>query len=211
MKYVSKRDLEVKKHDADWNEARERGLQDIYRAYPTIPRSTANDSAILELTSEYWGHDTLGFPAPDLLTFRSIVEADPQILKGQHQIYIEPVERQKIKVIDEIEELLTGIMSPLDIKTEIGKLKYQGLDAAKARKTQIEERQRLSKLSVPAIRKEIVEARPKPHKYMPYDLLPPPSELPAADLVRMLKTGDARKIVRKHGSDQINDRIFNRS
>ncbi len=207
MKYPTKVEQDWKASEADFAAAKERGLQQIYHAYPVIPRSDANDTGIEELCAEFYGHGTLGYPAPDLSTFRSIVEADPSILTGKHgRLIIEPVERQKIRVIGEIEELLSH-WHPHDRKTELTKIRFQSLAEVQARKSQILEERRLRPMSATAIRKELQDARPKPQA----KVLPP--EI-TKEKIHAMSSHEIRKLIRDNGpngASVVNDRLFGRS
>lgn len=199
MKYPTKVEQDYKASEADYAAAREHGLQQIYRAYPMIPRSTANDTGIEEICVMFSGASV----APDLPTFRSAVEAAPSILKGQHRIYIESVGVQKAKVIDEIEELLSN-WHPHDLKTELTKLRFQSLEQVQARKAQIIEERRLRKMSATAIKDELQAGRPVPKA----KVLPP--EITKKHINEM-RSFEIRQLIKEYGPNTVNDRIFGRS
>jgi hypothetical protein len=199
MKYPTKVEQDWKATEADYAAARQRGLQQIYRAYPMIPRSTANDTGIEEICVMFLGASV----APDLPTFRSAVEAAPSILKGQHRIYIESVEVQKAKVIDEIEELLSN-WHPHDLKTELTKLRFQSLEQVQARKVQIIEERRLRKMNVSAIKHELQAGRPGPKaQILPVEI--------TKETIHAMPSGQIRELIRKYGASTVNNRLFGRS
>src|SRR6266481_1493150 len=152
-----------------------------------MPRSTANEGGVETYCAEFL-EVAVGEVAPDLATFRSVVEEDPSILKGEgkYHLTITPVALQTAKVLDDIETLLTGIMSPLALRAEIKKLSFWSLEQLKARKAQITERQRLSKLPVAEIKQEIAASRPAQSRYFPYDTLP--ADLTATELKTILRS-----------------------
>jgi hypothetical protein len=199
MKYPTKVEQDYKASEAEYAAAREHGLQQIYRAYPMIPRSTANDTGIEEICVMFSGASV----APDLPTFRSAVETDPSILKGQHRIYIEPVERQKIRVIDEIEDLLSN-WHPHDLKTEISRLRFQTLEQVQARRQQIIEERRLRKMSATAIKDELQASRPVPKaQFLPVEI--------TKETIHAMPSGQIRELIRKYGASTVNSRLFGRS
>ena len=212
MKYPTQSELDARKRDAEFASAKERGLQQIYHAYPMIPRADANDTGIEELCAEFYGHGTLGYPAPDLPTFRSIVEADPQILKGTSRLYIEPVERQQITVIDEICELLRspdgtgkgGRYSEAALNNERKRLQMLSKEQLITRRNEVLEKQRLAGMSVGAIRQELAANRP------PQQAKALPPEVTKASM-HALPSHEIRKLIRQYGASTVNDRIFGRS
>jgi hypothetical protein len=203
MSFPTREEVNQKARDAEYAIAREQGLIECYRAYPVITRDISNDRMIEEICSAFIGDKV----APTLAVFRSAVEERPSLLGGGSGVHIQPIEVQKRKVLAEIEELLTGIMSPLDLKSELGKLQFWSVEQVIARKQQIVERQRLSKMAVPQIKQELEAGRPKLHRYHPYDQLP---DITAADLKKILRTHEARVYLRRFGSAQLNDRLLGR-
>jgi hypothetical protein len=201
MKYPTQDEQNQKAREAEFASAKERGLQQIYHAYPVIPRSDANDAGIEELCANFYGNDTLGYPAPDLPTFRSIIEAEPDILTGKHgRLVIEPVERQKSRVIDEIEELLSN-WHPHDLRTELTKLRFQSLEQVQARKVQIIEERRLRKMNVSAIKDELQAGRPVPKaQILPVEI--------TKDKIHAMPSGQIRELINKYGASAVNDRLF---
>jgi hypothetical protein len=208
MSFPTKAAVEAKAAQNDYQFARENGLVEIYRAFPTIPRSQANDQMIDEVCSTFLGVER-GEVAPTLAIFRSAVEADRSIIAGKGSgVFIEPVAKQAQKLLAEIEELLTNAMSPFDLAAELKKLSFWTVPQLQARKQQIRERQRLHKFSVDEIRKEVAASRPQPHRYHPYDLLP--RDVTATELKRILASSSARQYVRRFGTLQLNDRLTQR-
>jgi len=206
MKYPTKVDIDQKAHDAEFAAARERGFQDIFREYEIIPRNVANENGVEELCGKFLSVQ-VGEIAPDLATFRSVVEEDQSILKGKHRISIEPVAQQKLKILGDIEKLLTPVMSSLDLRSELKKLSFWSLEQVQARKQQIIERQRLSKLSSTAIKQELAANRPKLNRYHPYEELP---EMTASDLKAVLRSYKSNSYLRRYGAEQLNDKLFGR-
>jgi hypothetical protein len=203
MAFPTKVEQDQKIRSAEYNRAREAGLAAIFAAYPIMPRHQANELMVEEICAAYLGVNYLtDAPAPTLAVFRSAVEADPSILGNG--VAIEPVAAQKIKIMAEIEELLMGAMSPFDLKIELGKLKYQSKDQLIARRNQIIERQRLSRLSSSEIRAEIKASRPQPQRFEGYATLP--SEFDAKYL-RGLTAFEFRRAIAKYSSPQIDARL----
>jgi hypothetical protein len=209
MTFPTKVEVDLKVHTAEYEVAQEQGLAECYRAFPIIPRSTGNDLMIDEICSAFLGV-TRGEVAVTLAVFRSAVEVDPSLLgcNGGSGVYTEPVAKQVQKLLAEIEELLTGKMTPSDLASELKKLSFWTVPQLRARKQQILERQRLSKFSADEIRKEVAASRPQPHRYHPYDLLP--GEVTATNLKKILGSGSARQYVRRFGTTQLNDRLAQR-
>jgi hypothetical protein len=127
-------------------------------------------------------------------------------------------DQQKEALIEEIRVLLTGIMSPHDLKNEITKLqKYKSLEEVVARRDQIRERQRLAKMDTDQIRSELQAGRPRERRYFGYPDLPetivPAHSIQAvrcdaAYLIGLAKIDfyEYKKLVSKYGSQQITDR-----
>jgi hypothetical protein len=217
MAFPTKADQDAKAQHAVYEADKERGLQEIYRAFPVIPRNTANDKMLDEICATFLGVQ-VGEVAPTLPTFRSAVEADPSLLgSGSSGVSIEPVEQQKRKVLGDIERLLDGIMSPFDLRTEIKKLSFQTLQQVQARRAQIIERQRLVKLPSSQIKQELKASRPKALRYPPYENLgeyitPRGSvqsvRCDSAYLLNLVKTNfyEYRYLVDRFGSAQITAR-----
>jgi hypothetical protein len=204
MKYPSRKEQDWKANEAEFAAAKEQGLQQIYHAYPVIPRSDANDAGIEELCANFYGNGTLGYPAPDLPTFRSIIEAEPDILTGKHgRLIIEPVERQKIRAIAEVEVLLSR-WHPHDLKTELTKLRFQSLEQVQARRQQIIEERRLRKMSATAIKGELQAGRPVPKaQILPVEI--------TKETIHAMPSGQIRELIRKYGASTVNNRLFGRS
>src|SRR5258708_36977272 len=99
-------------------------------------------------------------------------------------------------------------MSPFDLRTEIKKLSFQTLEQVQARKAQIIERQRLSKLPTTEIREAIAASGPKPNRYHPYELLDP--NMTADELKKVLRSYRAKEFLRRFSAAQLNDRLFGR-
>jgi hypothetical protein len=207
MGFPTKAEVEAKAHAIAFEAECARGREEIYRAYPIIPRNEANNGMIDEICATFLGAGK-GEIAPSLSTFRSAVEADPTILGKGHGVAIEPVEMQKRNVLADIEKLLTGIMTPFDLRTEIKKLSFQSLEQVRARREQIVERQRLDKMSVTQIREEQKAAQPKQHRYFPYELLP--AEMTADELKKVLRSYRANEFLRRFSAAQLDDRLFGR-
>jgi len=207
MAFPTKAEQERKAQHAVYDADKERGLQEIYRAFPIIPRNAANDGMIDEICTTFLGVPK-GEVAPTLSTFRSAVAADPTLLGGGGDgVSIEPVAQQKQKKILDIEKLLAGIMSPQDLRSELNKLSLWSLEQVQARKQQIIERQRLSKLSSADIKQELAANRPKPNRYHPYEELP---EMTASDLKAVLRSYKSNSYLRRYGAEQLNDKLFGR-
>ncbi len=208
MAFPTKAEQDAKAQHAVYEADKGRGLQEIYRAFPIIPRNTANDKMIDEICAHFLSIE-IGEVAPTLSTFRSAVEADPTLLGGGGDgVSIEPVAQQKLKILADIEKLLAGIMSPLDLRSELKKLSFWSLEQVQARKQQIIERQRLSKLSSAVIKQELAANRPGPGRYHPYDTLPP--ELTVNELKTILRSYKANSYLRRFGAEQLNDKLFGR-
>ena len=204
MKYPSKKEQDWKANEAEFAAAKERGLLQIYHAYPVIPRSDANDAGIEELCANFYGHGTLGYPAPDLSTFRSIIEAEPDILTGKHgRLITESVEKQKQKLLSEVEQLLSN-WHPHDLKIELSKLRWQSLAQVQARKQQILEERRLRKMSATAIKDELQAGRPVPKaQILPVEI--------TKEKIHAMPSGQIRELIRKYSASAVNDRLFSRT
>lgn len=202
MAFPTKFEVEAKQRSAEYAAAREEGLAAIYRAYPTIPRHMANDVMIDHICAHFLGLETYQV-APSLSVFRSAVEEQPDLLGGSSGVAIEPIEKQKQKIISEIEELFSNAMSRFDLKIELSKLSHQTLEQVQARKAQIIERQRLSKLSVSQIKAELDAARPAPK------VVHLPEEI-TREKIHAMQSWEVRNLVKKYGS-AVNDRLFGRS
>jgi hypothetical protein len=208
MGFPTKTEVEEKARAAAYEVEKERNLVEIYKAFPTIPRNMANDQMIEEICAHFL-ETKVGEVAPTLSTFRSAVEADPSLLGGGSSgVSTEAVARQKLKVLEDIEKLLTGIMSPFDLRAEIKKLSFQSLEQVQARKAQIIERQRLSKLPTAEIREAIAASRPAPGRYHPYETLP--ADMTADELKKILRSYRANEFLRRFSAAQLNDRLFGR-
>jgi hypothetical protein len=208
MGFPTRTEVDAKARASAYEVEVERGLVEIYRAFPIIPRNAANDSMISEICTTFLGVPK-GEVAPTLPTFRSAVEADPTLLGGGgNGVSTETVERQKLRILGDIEKLLAGVMNSFDLRAEIKKLSLQSLEQVQARKAQIIERQRLSKLPTTEIREEIAASRPAPGRYHPYDTLPP--EITANELKTILRSHKANLYLRRYGAEQLNDKLFGR-
>jgi hypothetical protein len=206
MSFPTKAAVDAKIMAVNYEIEKERGLIDIKRAFPDVMRCTGTDNMIVEICSKFVGADV----APSLPVFRSAVEEDPTVLNA---LSTTTVPKQIRALLDEVEGLLRSVSANTDaiVRSEMAKLRYATLEELTARRDRIVEAQRLSRLSVPQIKAELKNSRPTNHRYHPYSLLPPPSELPSAALYKMFRDGDARKIVRMYGSPQCTDRLQGRS
>jgi hypothetical protein len=215
MKYPTKAEVDQKAHDIAFEAATQHGIDNILREYGDVPRSDANIKGIKEICAEFLGVQ-VGEIAPDLPTFRSAVEADPTILK--RRLCLMPAAQQKLEILDDIEKLLEGVMSPFDLRAELKKVSFQSLEQVHARKAQIIERQRLSKLSSTAIKQELAASRPRDERRYPgYPNLPemivPPGQVQAvkcntAYLLGLAKNDfyEYKRLCTRFGSEQITAR-----
>ena len=74
---------------------------------------------------------------------------------------------------------------------------------------QIDENRRLQTLSANEIRAEEAAKTPKEsRRHPPYDNLP--DELTANELTKFLRGPEARKLLRRHGAENLNDRLYGR-
>jgi hypothetical protein len=231
MQYPTKVQNDWKAEQLGYESAREFGLRQIYSdsVFDVIPRSEANDAGIEDLCCEFLGTTAssldeggtrqypLGYVAPSLSTFRSVVESDPNILKGKHRIYITSIDRQKVDLIYDVEELLKNaiphtqphVRKGCPMCTELTKLRYQSLEQVAARKQKIVESQRLVRLNTTDIRGELKAGRPAVGRYHPHKTLPP--EISAGELKVILGSRDKAKFYAKEfGFVQLNDRLFGR-
>lgn len=210
MAYKTREDVNQEKRDVAYAAAREQGFQEIFQAYPTIPRSIANEREVEDLCDGFLGVGR-GQVAPALSTFRSVVEANPGILAGKIGVYVTPIEKQKAEIVEEILELIAskdggrdGKFNSYNLRSEEARMKSWSLDALRNRLNEIKTKQAMNSIPVSTLKSFVQDARKDTNPYPGYATLPAHFD---TSYLRGLSAFEFRRAQAKYSSQQLTDRL----
>lgn len=207
MTFVTKQDLDSRQMDEKFEAQCQAGLEDIYKAYPTLVRCEATSKEIRRLIADFMEG-----------TFQSTVPTQPLFdlmitTNGPCGLPVKSIQDQCDELIDAICELLRnpqggtsgGKYSDHNLKTyRTNVLRFQTKEALQARKAEILEAQRLAAMSPEAIKAQLKAQR---HEEIMSGKLP--SEFTKEVLVQNI--AKLKFCVRNWGMKAVNDRLAGRS
>jgi hypothetical protein len=147
-------------------------------------------------------------------TYKQALEAHINITGERDSIATRKMVFERKKVADEAKELteLRNHLRHFRIVTNLGeRINVEALSLPQLRKhaATIAENRRQQRLTADQIRTEEKAKAPKdPRRNPPYDDLP--ANITAVELNKLLRGPDARKLLRRHGAENLNDRLYGR-
>jgi hypothetical protein len=198
---------------AHFQQETERGLEQIFSAFPTLVRCEANTRRIQELCRDFMGEDV----APSLDTFRNFLDLNPDAWKS---LVHRPVEIMKRQIIQDILSLLAskdngrdGKFDSFNLRSEAKRMESWSLDALRNRLNGIRTRQKMAATDLGTLKAFVADAHAYKRRYPGYPELPRQvwngtTHVPLnAAYIKALPSFELKKLVRLYSAEQVNSRL----
>jgi len=216
MSFTNAKQAQAMINAAAFQQESQRGVQQIYAAYPTLLHCHANNHLIESLCREFMGQDI----APSLDTWRNIIALNPDVMESM--MATRPIDKQRAQITEDILSLLAskndgrdGKFDAHNLRTEAKRMESWSLDALRLRAAEIRTKQGMSSQPVEQLKSFVADSRRDARRFPGYPDLPKSTwnaatgtHVPVnAAFFRSLDAFEIRRYTRLYSGDQVNERI----